>query len=200
MRLRNTPERWGAVSQLLHWSIVLLIGWLAWRGLTMVDMPATPAKIEAYARHKSLGLTLLALVAMRLAWRLFAGSPIALPGTPSWQARLASVTHAGMYALLFAIPLSGWLFNSASGYPLQWFKQFNLPALAGRDAGVAQLARQLHEYGAWLLLALVFVMDTGSALRQPAYQASVGDLVPRSELPAAVALNSIGFNIARKFY
>lgn len=49
----------------------------------------------------------------------------------------------------------------------------------------------------WLLLALVFVMDTGSALRQPAYQASVGDLVPRSELPAAVALNSIGFNIAR---
>lgn len=49
----------------------------------------------------------------------------------------------------------------------------------------------------WLLLALVFLMDTGSALRQPAYQASVGDLVPRSELPAAVALNSIGFNIAR---
>ncbi|MCD9047645.1 cytochrome b [Luteimonas sp. MHLX1A] len=155
MRLRNTPERWGAVSQLLHWSIVLLIGWLAWRGLTMVDMPATPAKIEAYARHKSLGLTLLALVAMRLAWRLFAGSPIALPGTPSWQARLALVTHAGMYLLLFAIPLSGWLFNSASGYPLQWFGLFNLPALAGRDATLAQFARQLHGYGVWLLLALV---------------------------------------------
>jgi len=49
----------------------------------------------------------------------------------------------------------------------------------------------------WLLLALVFVLDTGSALRQPAYQATVGDLVPRSELPMAVALNSIGFNIAR---
>ncbi|WP_063833817.1 MFS transporter [Skermanella stibiiresistens] len=49
----------------------------------------------------------------------------------------------------------------------------------------------------WLLLALVFVLDSGSALRQPAYQASVGDLVPRSELPTAVALNSIGFNIAR---
>ncbi|WP_129136547.1 cytochrome b [Luteimonas sp. YGD11-2] len=155
MRLRNTPERWGPVSQLLHWTIVMLIGWLAWRGLTMVDMPATPAKIEAYALHKSLGLTLLALVVLRLAWRMVAGSAIALPGTPPWQARLASVTHAGMYALLFAIPLSGWLFNSASGYPLQWFGQFNLPALAGRDAGVAQLARQLHEYGAWLLLALV---------------------------------------------
>lgn len=49
----------------------------------------------------------------------------------------------------------------------------------------------------WLLLALVFILDTGSALRQPAYQATVGDLVPRSELPMAVALNSIGFNIAR---
>ena len=56
MRLRNTPERWGAVSQLLHWSIVLLIGWLAWRGLTMVDMPATPERVwiairEAQRRH-----------------------------------------------------------------------------------------------------------------------------------------------------
>lgn len=163
MRLRNTPERWGPVSQLLHWTIVLLIGWLAWRGLTMVDMPATPAKIAAYALHKSMGLSLLALVAVRLAWRLFAGSPIALPGTPPWQARVASVTHAGMYVLLFAIPLSGWLFNSASGYPLQWFGQFNLPALAGRDAGLAQLARQLHEVGVWLLLALVAV-HAGAAL------------------------------------
>jgi MFS family permease len=49
----------------------------------------------------------------------------------------------------------------------------------------------------WLLLALTFLLDTGTALRQPASQATVGDLVPRAELPAAIALNSISFNIAR---
>src|SRR5690606_29287044 len=58
MQLRNSPTRWGLVSQLLHWAIVALIAWLAWLGLTMVDMPPTPAKINAYALHKSLGLTL----------------------------------------------------------------------------------------------------------------------------------------------
>jgi MFS family permease len=50
---------------------------------------------------------------------------------------------------------------------------------------------------AWLLLALTFLIGCGSALYAPAWQASVGDQVPRTELPAAVALNSLGFNIAR---
>ncbi|TKS54630.1 cytochrome b [Luteimonas yindakuii] len=163
MQLRNAPDRWGPVSKLLHWTIVVLIGWLAWLGLTMVDMPTTPAKIDAYALHKSLGLTLLALVTLRLAWRLYAGAAHALSGTPRWQTRIAGITHAGMYVLMFVIPLSGWLFNSASGYPLQWFRQFNLPALAGQDAMLAQSARLVHEVGVWLLLALV-AMHAGAAL------------------------------------
>ena len=155
MSLRNTAHRWGWVSQLLHWSVVVLIGWMAWLGLSMVDMPPTPAKINAYALHKSLGLTLLALVLLRLGWRLYAGAPRPVPGTPGWQAVVASVTHIGLYVLLLAIPLSGWLFNSAAGYPLQWFKQFNLPAIAGKDEALANLAHQMHEWGFWALIVLV---------------------------------------------
>ena len=82
MPLRNTAQRWGLISQLLHWLIVGLIGWMAWLGLSMVDMPPTPAKINTYALHKSLGLTLLLLVVLRLAWRLVAGAPRPVPGTP----------------------------------------------------------------------------------------------------------------------
>jgi cytochrome b561 len=180
MQIRNSSERWGAVSQLLHWAIVVLIGWLAWLGLTMVDMPPTPAKVNAYALHKSLGLTLLALVAVRVAWRLYAGAPRPVPGTPSWQARVASATHAALYLLLFAIPISGWVFNSASGYPLQWFKQFNLPAIAGRSEGLADLAIQVHEYGFWLLLLLV-LMHAGAAFHHHLFH---GDDTLRRMLPA----------------
>lgn len=180
MQLRNSTDRWGAVSKLLHWAIVLLIGWLAWLGLTMVDLPPTPAKINAYALHKSLGLTLLALVALRVAWRLFAGAPDPVPGTPTWQGRIASVTHWALYALMFAMPISGWVFNSASGYPLQWFKQFNLPAIAGRDDGLAELAIQVHEAGFWLLMLLV-VMHAGAALYHHLFQ---GDDTLRRMLPA----------------
>ena len=163
MNVRNTPHRWGFVSQLLHWSILVLLVAIAWIGLDMVGLPNTPKKIGVYALHKSLGLTLLALVALRLAWRLFAGAPRALPGTPAWQARIAALTHVGLYGLMFAIPLSGWLFNSASGYPLQWFKQFNLPALAGRDQALAEAALSLHVYGFWLLVLLV-ALHAGAAL------------------------------------
>lgn len=155
MDLKNRSHRWGAVSQLLHWSILALLVWIAWLGLGMVDMPNTPAKIGTYALHKSLGLTLLALVGLRLAWRVYAGAPAPVAGTPAWQARIASLTHVALYVLMFAIPFSGWLFNSASGYPLQWFKRFNLPALAGRDQGLADMAAVIHEYGFWLLVALV---------------------------------------------
>lgn len=155
MAIRNSEQRWGVISQMLHWGALVLLVWLAWLGLSMVDMDPSPAMIEAYALHKSLGLTLLALVAVRLAWRLFAGSPEVIKGTPTWQARIASITHVALYVLMFAIPLSGWLFNSASGYPLQWFKLFNLPAIAGRGADLAELARQVHVAGFWLLLLLV---------------------------------------------
>lgn len=155
MDMKSRPHRWGAVSQLLHWSTLVLLVWIAWLGLGMVDMPNTPAKIGTYALHKSLGLTLLALVGLRLAWRVHAGSPAPMAGTPTWQARVASATHVALYALMFSIPFSGWLFNSASGYPLQWFKLFNLPALAGRDQRLADIAAGIHEYGFWLLVALV---------------------------------------------
>ncbi|MGY0799580.1 cytochrome b [Lysobacter sp. A286] len=179
MQLRNSNRRWGAISQLMHWAILVLIVWLAWLGLTMVDMPPTPAKINAYALHKSLGLTLLALVALRLVWRLFAGAPKPVTGTPTWQARIADATHIALYVLMFAIPLSGWAFNSASGYPLQWFKKFNLPAIAGRSEELAALSIQVHEYGFWLLLLLVLA-HAGAAFYHHIFQ---GDETLRRMLP-----------------
>lgn len=163
MKIKNTPAYWGAVSQLLHWVILLVLVAIAWVGLDMVELPNTPRKINAYALHKSLGLTLLVLVGIRLLWRLYAGAPKPVPGSPAWQERIASLTHVGLYALMLAMPLSGWLFNSAAGYPLQWFKQFNLPALSGRDAALSEIALSIHMYGFWLLVLMV-VLHAGAAL------------------------------------
>lgn len=154
MTLRNTAHRWGPVSQLLHWLVVLLILTTGILGLVMGEMRNSPTKIEIYALHKSLGLTILALAVLRLAWRSYAGAPLPPPTSPRWQHRFAAFTHWLLYGLLFAIPLSGWTFNSAAGYPLQWFKLFNLPALVARDAELRQIARDLHE---WLFLALLAV-------------------------------------------
>lgn len=157
MRYRNPADRWGPVSQWLHWVLAALLIVVSAIGLLMVDMPRTPRTIGVYALHKSLGLTVLALAVLRLGWRLYAGAPAMIEGTPRWQAHAAGITHAALYLLLFLMPLSGWLLNSAAGYPLRWFDTVRVPALAARDDTLRALAGQLHEIGFWLLAVLVLV-------------------------------------------
>ena len=153
---RGPVDRWGAVAQWLHWTIVLLIVVMAYLGLTMVELPNTPKKVEVYALHKSFGLTVLALVVLRLAWRLLAGTPLPEP-MPAWQALAARLSHVLLYAVLVAMPLTGWLYTSASGFPLRWFGQFALPKLSGRDRDVAGFAVEAHETLFLVLAALVTV-------------------------------------------
>lgn len=157
LTLKNTSERWGPVSQLLHWTIVLLILGQGTVGLLMTEMRNSPDKIQVYALHKSFGLTILTLVVLRLLWRWYAGTPRPVMGTPQWQERIASLTHWALYVLLFAIPISGWVLNSAAGFPLQWFGLFNLPAITGKDHDLHELAEELHELLFWILVSLALV-------------------------------------------
>jgi len=156
MMLRNSAERWGVVSQLLHWLIVLLILGLGVVGLIMVELPKSPRWFWVYDLHKSFGLTVLALVVLRLSWRLFAGAPRPVAGTPRLQERIATITHVALYVLTFVVPLSGWLYDSLSGLrPLRWFGQFKVPKLADPSQALAPVMRDTHEWLFWLLIALV---------------------------------------------
>lgn len=154
MPLKNSATEWGSVSKLLHWLIVVLIIVMGYLGLTMVDLPTSPHKIATYALHKSIGLTLLALVALRLLWRLYAGAPAEVPGTPRWQGIAATLAHWALYALLLAMPITGWIVNSATGFPLQWFGLVNLPALVARDHDLHERMTAVHEFLFWTLVAL----------------------------------------------
>lgn len=191
MHWKNTDERWGPVSQALHWLIVLLILVQGGIGLFMTEMRNSPGKIETYALHKSIGLTLLALVALRLLWRLYAGSPLAVAGMPRWQHRIAGLTHALLYALLVALPLSGWLFNSAAGFPLQWFGFFNLPDLAAADQDLRELAGDLHEWLFWALLAIALVHAAAAVYHHLFQQdATLARMLPQGWLRVPAPLRS----------
>jgi len=181
---RRNALRWGSVSQALHWTIALLILVLGAVGLTMGDLPKTPKYFWVYTAHKSLGLTVLALVVLRLGWRLHAGAPPPAAGTPAWQERIASSTHWLMYALMFAIPLSGWAYDSASGLrPFRWFGLVDVPRLVSPDPQAVAVSHAIHEYGFWTLIAVVLA-HAGAALYHHFIQrdATLARMVPRGWL------------------
>ncbi|KAA8921022.1 MULTISPECIES: cytochrome b [Xanthomonas] len=184
MSARNTPDRWGSVSQTLHWLIAALILLLGVVGLTMGELPKTPKYFWVYTAHKSLGLTVLALVIVRLGWRLYAGAPKPVPGTPGWQERIADATHALLYVMIFAIPLSGWLYDSASGLrPFRWFGLVAVPKLSAPNEHLRDLSHTVHEWGFWLLIAVVLA-HAGAAFYHHLFQrdATLARMLPRGWL------------------
>ena len=163
MSLKNT-DRWGATSQLLHWTIAVLILSIGAVGLVMGELPRSPKWFWVYTLHKSLGLPVLARVLVRIAWRLYAGAPPPVEGTPRWQARLASLTHGAIYVLILAMPLSGWLYDSASGLrPFRWFGLAEVPKLSPPHEALADAMHETHELLFWVLIALV-IGHAGAAL------------------------------------
>ena len=187
MSLKNT-DRWGATSQLLHWTIAGLILSIGAVGLVMGELPRSPKWFWVYTLHKSLGLTVLALVLVRIAWRLYAGAPPPVEGTPRWQARLASLTHGAIYVLILAMPLSGWLYDSASGLrPFRWFGLAEVPKLSPPHEALADAMHETHELLFWVLIALV-IGHAGAALYHHFVRrdATLARMLPRRWLAGSV--------------
>jgi len=156
MALNNDPERYGAVAQTLHWAIVVLVIVQVTLALMADDLPRGVEKLELVTRHKSFGITILALVILRLVWRLL-NQPPPLPPMPGWQRVAAQFSHWGLYVLLLAMPLSGWMMSSSANYPVSWFGLFQLPDLVSPSKPLSELMHELHETFAWLLLTLIGV-------------------------------------------
>lgn len=127
-------------------------------GVYMTDLPFSPQRLKLYNWHKWAGVTFLALTVLRLLWRA-THHPPALPAAvvqamPSWQNRAYHATHHLMYLLFLAVPLMGWAYSSAAGFPIVWFGQIPLPDLLPPDKELAELIKPLHKVLALALMAL----------------------------------------------
>ena len=153
MTVRSTAGRYGSVAQAFHWLVVAMI--IAQVTLARIadNLPLGPAKIGTLARHKSVGITILLLAILRLAWRFF-DPPPSLPPMAHWQARASRISHAALYGLLFAMPLTGWLMSSASNYPVSWFGFIQLPDLVAPDHALKEFLKDVHQTLAKVLIGL----------------------------------------------
>lgn len=155
MQWRNSSSRYGLVSMLLHWGIALLVFGLFGLGLWMVELDYyDPWRQAGPDLHKSIGLTLFALMLLRLLWRWFSPPPPAL-GSYSKLTRLgATLGHGLLYAGLFALMLSGYLISTADGRGISLFGLFEVPASITSIPDQEDLAGVIHFYLAWGLVIL----------------------------------------------
>ena len=181
--LRNDRARYGIVAQALHWSIAALVVVMFGLGWSMADLPLGQRKFELYQLHKSLGITILLLAAVRLLWRLFNPAPPLPPHLPLWERAAARTTHALLYALLFVQPVIGFLQSNAANFPVVWWGMLRLPSVIGSDEAFGETLVEVHRWNSRLLLALVLV-HLGAALR---HHFILKDDVLRRMLPVAPA-------------
>jgi cytochrome b561 len=163
MAMDKTGGRYGGAAIALHWLTAVLVVANLMLGLSMVPLPIIPRKLQWYAWHKWIGITVFLLTCVRLGWRWVqpAPPPVAMP---EWQRRAAEVTQVLMYALLLVIPISGWLYSSATGVQVVYLGLVPLPNLVPNDKALASVLKGAHVALNFTLFTLVFV-HTAAALK-----------------------------------
>ena len=162
MTFRNTTRSWGFLSKAFHWIIVLLIlnQWII--AERAESLPKGPALIQALWWHKSFGITILVLAVLRLAWRWMNPVPDLSAETRPWERVLAKISHVLLYALILAMPISGWMMSSARSFPVSWFGWVQLPDLVKKDPQLYERLNDLHETLFYVLVAVAALHVAGA--------------------------------------
>ena len=127
----------------LHWLGALLITANLVLGVSMVGLVLSPLKLRLFSYHKWIGITVFIVASLRLAWRHLHAPPPAV-AMPPWQRRAAASAHAALYALMFAIPLSGWIYSSSTGVSVVYLGLVPLPDLVPKDKALASALKAAH--------------------------------------------------------
>jgi cytochrome b561 len=155
IHIRNGERRYGAPAIALHWLMALLLSALVALGLYMTSLPDVGFdtwKIRLIIYHKQLGLLAFMLVALRLVWRIGNVLPQLLETIPDWQKVLARFVHLCFYALMLALPVTGWLMSSAAGIPVSALGLFALPDLVPYDDRLFHTLIAVHHYLGYALM------------------------------------------------
>lgn len=153
--LKNSSKSYGWVSIALHWLMAIGLIYTFGLGLYMVELTYYDSWYHgSLALHKSIGLLLIAALLLRLSWRWFNTQPAPL-SAPHWQQRTAHYLHGGLYAVLAALMLSGFLISTADGKGVSFFELLEVAAIPLSIDNQEDLAGEIHHLLAWLLCAMV---------------------------------------------
>jgi cytochrome b561 len=141
----------------LHWTIAALIITAFTFGWIMTDMAFSPLKLRMFSWHKWVGITVLGLAVARALWRLTHTPPPLLP-MPAWQRLAAQGLHLFLYVMMLLVPLSGWAYSNAAGFPIVYLSLWRLPDLVAKNKELAEVLLQRH-HACGLLLACAVALQ-----------------------------------------
>ncbi len=155
----RAPARW------IHWLMALLVLPMIPVGFIMIqDGLGRPLQNALFIFHKNVGVLLMLLIVIRIIYRWRNAPPPEPAHLPGWQVKIARLTHGLLYALLFLMPVAGYVRVRAGGFPIESLDALGVPALVPRSDALADFAKAVHFYGAWVIVALI-ALHIGAALQ-----------------------------------
>ncbi len=149
-------SRYRPSQRVLHWLMAIVVISALVIGLYCSYLvQGTPLRRALLDVHKSLGMTALVLIAIRLPLRLSFGEPANRPPIGTFVHHAARCAHMLLYALMILMPLAGYITSAAGGHDLPWFGLFQWPDLLPLDKPLEKAAAEIHEYGAYCLYAIL---------------------------------------------
>jgi cytochrome b561 len=150
-------QRYTKPAMLLHWLTALLIIAAFFLGLTMTEIHGiTPTKLKYYSWHKWLGVTVLLLAVLRVLWRRANQPPPPVAGMSALQHQAADAVHYLLYFLIFAVPVSGYLYTYAAGVPVVYLGLVQLPAIIGPNPEWKPVLKEVHY---WLTMGMAAIVS-----------------------------------------
>jgi cytochrome b561 len=155
MTYGTRTDHYPATSKLLHWLVAACVLMTAPVAIAMTRIDKGPTQDALYNFHKSLGVLILVLMGLRLINRLAVGALAPEAEIAPWQKTVSSTVHTSLYVLLLAMPVVGYIANSAYGASTPFFGMFELPAIVGRNEALATQLFTLHRWVGWFVVLLV---------------------------------------------
>ena len=186
--IKNTTERWGAVSMAMHWIMALIMIGLLAGGFIMVNILGDEQfelKYELYQIHKSFGFVIFSLFFIRFLWRLQNKIAPPLPDNlKSWEKKAAKIVHYGLYFVMILMPITGYLMVSSSllQIPTMIFGVIEVPHLIAPDEQISHYFMDIHEFISRLFFLFLF-LHIGAAAK---HHLILKDNVLRRMLPVSL--------------
>lgn len=158
-------QRYTKTAMLMHWLTALLIVSAFVLGLIMTGIPGfSPTKLKYFSWHKWLGVTVFAVACLRLLWRLFHQPPPETAIMPEWQKKVAEAVHILLYVLIFAVPLSGYVYTLSTGFPVVYLGIFPMPVFMAPDPEMKAVYKTIH-YVLTMTMAGLVAAHAAAALK-----------------------------------